>query len=150
MTYFFSFERELNVLSRKCLAPCISHIKLCAVGASSGVKYGCQLHRNMQMWAYTVEGREGGRWWWFISRVFQLVLVDVNCSLSIFHLQPSLLLFSLCISFLCFLLLLSILFPQTGSIFMTNLNLLVDPPHKGLMWVLVTYWFFTLKLNRQS
>lgn len=47
------------MLSRKRLAPCISHIKPCAVGKSSGVKYGCQLHRNMQMWAYTVEGREG-------------------------------------------------------------------------------------------
>lgn len=49
------------MLSRKRLASCISHIKLCAVGTSSGVKYGCQLHRNMQMWAYTVEGREKGR-----------------------------------------------------------------------------------------
>lgn len=56
----FFLEQELNVLSRKRLASCISHIKPYAVGTSSGVKYGCQLHRNMQMWTYTVE-REGGR-----------------------------------------------------------------------------------------
>lgn len=94
----FFLAKELNVLSRKRLAPCISHIKPSAVGTSSGVKYGCQLHRNMQMWAYTLQGKKGGRWWWFISRVFQLVLVDVNCSPSIFHLHPSFWLFSFLIS----------------------------------------------------
>lgn len=38
----------------------ITH-KALNVGTSSWVKYGSQLHRNMQMWAYTVEGREGGK-----------------------------------------------------------------------------------------
>lgn len=49
------------MLSRKRLATCISHIKPCAVGTSAGVKYGCQLHMNMQMWVYTVDESRGGR-----------------------------------------------------------------------------------------
>lgn len=123
----FFLETELNVLSRKRLAPCISHIKPCAVGTSSGVKYVRQLHRNMQMWAYTAEGKEGGRWWWFISRVLRLVLVDVNCSLSIFHLNPSFLQFSPLIFFfflqLCYsLLILSVDTTPQISFFIMNIR----------------------------
>lgn len=127
----FFLEKELNVLSRKRLASCISHIKPCAVGTSSGVKYGCQLHRNMQMWAYTVEGREGGRWRWFISRVFQLVLVErQSLRFPSATLLSSYFLFS-------FLLYITVL-------------LMFAPFYRHLLWQTSTHNVFISKLIHQS